>query len=130
MRREALHVFRIPGEWMASDVEPEGLLLQREALALTPLFLAEDALFGRLVGRFRPTAEQPELPRLAVLLIGRPLLQRRLDALEQGAARLCGEVECPGGDQRLHHLLVDLAGVDSGAEIEQAGERLGASGED
>jgi len=45
---------------------------------------AKEALRARrLVRRLRSSAEEPELTRLAVLLRGRTLLQRRLDALEQ-----------------------------------------------
>src|SRR5205823_5919380 len=130
VRGEPLHVLGVPREWMAGDVEPEGLLLQREPLALAPLFLAEDALLRRLVRRLGSAAEEPELARLSILLRRRALLQRSLDALEQRPARLGGEVEGAGGDERLDHLLVDLAGVDASAEIEQARERLASGRED
>ncbi len=128
VRGVALHVFGVAGQGVAGDVEADRLFLQREALALRPLFLAGDALFGRRVG---PGAgEEPELARLAVLLRRRPGLQRRLARLEERLARLAGEVEGAGADQRLEHLLVQLAHVDARAEIEQSREGLLPGGED
>ena len=131
MRGVALHVFRVPRERVAGDVEADGLLLEGEALALAPLFLAEDALLGRSVEiRLRAAAEEAELTGFTVFLRVDALLQRGLDALEQRLARLAGEVERAGRDQRLQRLLGHLVRVDARAEVEQSRERLLARRED
>ena len=135
MRRVALHVVGVARQRVAGDVEAERLLLLGEALPLGPLFLAEDALFGwrrlaRAGGTRGRRGEEPELSRLAVLLRGGPLGQRGLDRVPERLARLAGEVERARRDQRLDHLLVDLAHVGARAEVEQPRERFGARGED